>query len=129
MMTEVDVDGNGSINYTEFLKLMKDSEIADPEAEKDMMEAFRVFDTEGNGFINSDVLRHVMTNIGESLTEEESQDFIKLIDADGDGLVNYQELIKILSNWHWGWRLIMYTMRSEPLIQIIMIVTNREIER
>ena len=98
MMTEVDVDGNGSINYTEFLKLMKDSEIADPEAEKDMMEAFRVFDTEGNGFINSDVLRHVMTNIGESLTEEESQDFIKLIDADGDGLVNYQELIKILSN-------------------------------
>ena len=98
MMTEVDVDGNGSINYTEFLKLMKDSDNADLEAEKDMMEAFRVFDTDGNGFINADVLRHVMTNIGESLSEEESQDFIKLIDADGDGLVNYQELIKILSN-------------------------------
>ena len=100
MMTEVDVDGNGSINFAEFLELMKlsDDVTADPEAENDMMEAFRVFDTEGNGFINADVLRHVMTNIGESLTEEECQDFIKLIDADGDGLVNYQELMKILSS-------------------------------
>ena len=48
MMTEVDVDGNGSINYTEFLKLMEDSEIVDPEAENDMLDAFKVFDTEGN---------------------------------------------------------------------------------
>ena len=42
-----------------------------------------------------------MTNIGESLTEEESEDFIKMIDADGDGLVNYQELMKILSSKEW----------------------------
>ena len=44
------------------------------------------------------IFRHVMMNIGESLTQLESEDFIKLIDADGDGLINYQELVKILSN-------------------------------
>ena len=37
-----------------------------------------------------------MMNIGESLTQLESEDFIKLIDADGDGLINYQEVVKIL---------------------------------
>ena len=97
MVTAVDVDGNGSINFSEFLKLMKDDSV-DPEAEQDMLDAFLIFDTEGQGYISADVLKHVMTNIGESLTEEECEDFIKLIDGDGDGLVNYQELINILSH-------------------------------
>ena len=96
--TEVDVDGNGGINFTEFLKLMKDKSSVDPEAEQDMLEAFLVFDTERQGYISADVLKHVMMNIGESLTQHEGVDFIKLIDDDGDGLINYQELVKILSN-------------------------------
>ena len=48
MMTEVDMDGNGSINFEEFFRLMKNSELTDPEAENDMLDAFKVFDTEGN---------------------------------------------------------------------------------
>ena len=95
MLNEVDVDGNGSVNFNEFLKLMKEQTI-DPELEQDMLEAFLVFDTERNGFISAEVLKHVMTNIGESLTLEESEDFINMIDADCDGLVNYQELVKVL---------------------------------
>ena len=70
----------------------------DAEGEKDMLEAFLVFDDDHSGFITAETLRHVMRNIGESLTEEESEYFINLIDADGDGQVNYQELIKLLSN-------------------------------
>ena len=97
MITEVDVDGNGSVNFTEFFKLMKD-DTPDPDGEKDMLEAFLVFDTDRNGFISTEVLSHVMGNIGESLTPEESQDFINLIDSDGDGLINYQELVKLLAN-------------------------------
>ena len=49
------MDGNGSINFTEFLKLMKDQ--SDPEGEQDMLEAFLVFDTEHQGYISADVLR------------------------------------------------------------------------
>ena len=35
-------------------------------------------------------LRHVMTNLGEKLTEEEVDEMIQEADIDGDGQVNYE---------------------------------------
>lgn len=37
----------------------------------EIREAFKVFDKDGNGFISAAELRHVMTNLGEKLTDEE----------------------------------------------------------
>lgn len=39
--------------------------------EESLREAFRMFDRDGNGFINADELKHVMCNLGEALTEQE----------------------------------------------------------
>lgn len=50
---------------------------------------FRVFDKNNDGLISSTELRHVMTNLGEKLSEEEVDDMIKEADQDGDGMVNY----------------------------------------
>lgn len=49
----------------------------------------RVFDKNNDGLISSNELRHVMTSLGERLTEEEVDDMIKEADLDGDGQVNY----------------------------------------
>ena len=43
----------------------------DSDTEEELKEAFRVFDKDGNGFISAAELRHVMTNLGEKLTDEE----------------------------------------------------------
>lgn len=51
--------------------------------------AFRVFDKNNDGMISSNELRHVMTNLGEKLSDEEVDDMIKEADLDGDGMVNY----------------------------------------
>ncbi|EEC13003.1 calmodulin, putative, partial [Ixodes scapularis] len=59
------------------------------DSEEELREAFRVFDKNGDGFISASELRHVMTNLGEKLTDEEVEDMIKEADLDGDGLVNY----------------------------------------
>lgn len=50
----------------------------------------RVFDKNNDGLISSTELRHVMTNLGERLSEEEVDDMIKEADSDGDGMVNYE---------------------------------------
>lgn len=50
---------------------------------------YRVFDKNNDGLISSTELRHVMTNLGEKLSEEEVDDMIKEADQDGDGMVNY----------------------------------------
>lgn len=62
----------------------------DGDAEEEIKEAFRLFDKDGNGFISAAELRHVMTCIGEKLTDEEVDDMLQEADVDGDGVVNYQ---------------------------------------
>lgn len=41
-------------------------------------------------YISAAELRHVMTNLGEKLTDEEVDEMIKEADLDGDGMVNYE---------------------------------------
>lgn len=62
----------------------------DTDSEEEIREAFRVFDKDGNGFISAAELRHVMTNLGEKLTDEEVDEMIREADIDGDGQVNYE---------------------------------------
>ncbi len=41
-------------------------------------------------------LRHVMTNLGEKLTDEEVDEMIREADVDGDGQINYEEFVKMM---------------------------------
>ena len=41
-------------------------------------------------------LRHVMTNLGEKLTDEEVDEMIREADVDGDGQVNYEEFVRMM---------------------------------
>ena len=61
----------------------------DVETDDDLLEAFRVFDRDGDGHISTTELRMVMLNIGEKMSEEEVENMIKEADEDGDGQVNY----------------------------------------
>jgi len=56
----------------------------------------KVFDRDGNGFISAAELRHVMTNLGEKLTDEEVDEMIREADVDGDGQINYEEFVKMM---------------------------------
>ncbi|CAJ0765872.1 3375_t:CDS:2, partial [Entrophospora sp. SA101] len=69
MVSEIDADGNGTIDFPEFLTMMA-RKMKDSDSEQEIKEAFKVFDKDGNGFISAAELRHVMTNLGEKLTEQ-----------------------------------------------------------
>merc|ERR1739845_21182 len=95
MINEVDVDGNGTIDFPEFLSLMA-HKMKDTDTEEELIEAFKVFDRDANGFISAAELRHVMTNLGEKLTGEEVDEMIREADVDGDGQINYEEFVKMM---------------------------------
>jgi len=95
MINEVDGDGNGTIDFPEFLALMA-RKMKDTDSEEELIEAFKVFDRDGNGFISAAELRHVMTNLGEKLTDEEVDEMIREADVDGDGQINYEEFVKMM---------------------------------
>ncbi|CAK9195211.1 unnamed protein product [Sphagnum troendelagicum] len=95
MINEVDSDGNGTIDFPEFLNLMA-RKMKDTDSEEELKEAFKVFDKDQNGFISAAELRHVMTNLGEKLTDEEVDEMIREADLDGNGQVDYDEFVKMM---------------------------------
>ena len=52
MINEVDADGNGTIDFAEFLSLMS-RKMKDADSEEELMEAFKVFDRNGDGSISA----------------------------------------------------------------------------
>jgi hypothetical protein len=92
---QVDADGNGTIDFPEFLTMMA-RKMKDTDSAEEIKEAFKVFDKDGNGFISAAELRHIMTNLGEKLTDEEVDEMIREADVDGDGQINYDEFVDMM---------------------------------
>ncbi|XP_060047201.1 calmodulin-1-like [Erinaceus europaeus] len=96
MINEVDADGNGTIDFPEFMTMMG-RKMKGTDSEEEIREAFCVFDKDGNGYISAAELRHMMTNLGEKLTDEEVDEMIREADIDGDGQVNYEEFVQMMT--------------------------------
>ncbi|KAK1297374.1 Calmodulin-2 [Acorus calamus] len=95
MIDEVDINGNGTIEFAEFLNLMANKMKETDDTEEELKEAFKVFDRDQNGYISAAELRNVMINLGEKLTDEEVDQMIREADMDGDGQVNYEEFVRM----------------------------------
>lgn len=95
MIQEVDSDGNGEVDFQEFLTMMT-HKMHNIDTEDEMREAFKLFDRDGNGYISPAELKQVMNNLGERLTEAEVDLMIREVDANGDGQVNYEGKILFL---------------------------------
>ncbi|KAL3512480.1 hypothetical protein ACH5RR_025197 [Cinchona calisaya] len=105
IIKDVDADGDGTINFNEFLNfaaklenqlLQCSASMKDTDSETELKEAFNLFDKDRDGFITAPEFREVMTKLlRENLTDEEVEEMIKQADGDGDGKVNYEEFVKM----------------------------------
>jgi len=62
----------------------------------EIRESFSVFDRDGTGMISAAELRHVMTNIGEKLSDQEVDEMIREIDVDHDGQIAYEDMVRLM---------------------------------
>eukprot|EP00029_Vermamoeba_vermiformis_P002959 TRINITY_DN13325_c0_g1_i1.p1 TRINITY_DN13325_c0_g1~~TRINITY_DN13325_c0_g1_i1.p1 ORF type:complete len:162 (+),score=53.64 TRINITY_DN13325_c0_g1_i1:128-613(+) len=97
MINEVDADGDGAIDFNEFLVMMA-KKMKDVDQEDEYKEAFKVFDKDGNGYIEPAELKQVMQSLGETLTDADIEDMMKEADTDNDGRVNYDEFVNMMKH-------------------------------
>ena len=95
MIDEVDIDGNGQIDFEEFVSLMN-KRTKETDTEEEVINAFKVFDKDGQGLISCNELYHIMTTLGDKLTEDEVGEMIREADVDGDGFINYEEFVRMM---------------------------------
>jgi len=64
---------------------------------EDFVEGLRHFDKDGNGFISSAELRHLLTTLGERLNDEEVEQLLTGHE-DSHGNINYEEFVRTVMN-------------------------------
>ncbi len=95
MINEIDIDGDGKINFDNFITLME-KKLRDHDNEEELIETFKVFDKDGIGFITFNNLKDVIKNLGLNYSDDEIMEMIKECDLDNDMMINYDEFTKMV---------------------------------
>ncbi|EER11618.1 Calcium-dependent protein kinase, putative [Perkinsus marinus ATCC 50983] len=95
IMKQVDADGSGVIDYTEFIAATLDRK---KYIQEDLLwAAFRVFDVDGDGKITRKELSQVLHNGTVSdLVEGHLDEILGEVDADGDGEIDFEEFVTMM---------------------------------
>jgi len=99
LIKEFDSDGSGEIEFEEFCALIARFVIEEDSGalEEELREAFRLYDKQGNGYINVSDLRDILRALDEKITEDELDEMIAEIDTDGSGTVDFDEFMEMMS--------------------------------
>jgi len=94
MFRQIDIDGNGSIDYTEFvMATMNEKELT---SNQRLTAAFKLFDKDGSGAISPDEIKTVLGI--DSATEGQLAALIKEVDENGDGEIQFEEFCKMMQD-------------------------------
>jgi calcium-dependent protein kinase len=93
-MKVIDANGNGLIDYTEFIAacLHSYNYLQDTQ----LRSAFSYFDKDGNGTISKEELRECLESDDFLLNEEEINKLIEGVDINNDGEIDYLEFITMM---------------------------------
>jgi calmodulin len=93
------VPGTGYLNFESFCKVAANFlENEDDEVlQKELKEAFRLYDKQGNGYIPTSSLREILVALDDQLTNDQLNEMIAEIDTDASGTVDFDEFIEMMT--------------------------------
>jgi len=99
IVDELDESGNGLLGFDQFAELAAKFLVEEDEEElkKELTEAFRIYDKEGQGFITNDTLKEILREIDPKLTESDLDGIIEEVDEDGSGTMDLDEFMEMMS--------------------------------
>ena len=130
LVIEYDVNGDGTIDFDEFLEMMQKVSkgkqpnqktrknldkigylnekfkknlnyilllhIEDLDQSVEIEDAFKIFDRDGNGYIDAKEFKQVVTRMGNCLTNAEADEFMLEADLNGDGKLDFNEFMQMM---------------------------------
>ena len=94
MISAVDTDGNGVIDYNEFLSCtMNRDKIL---SKKNLKIAFDTFDSDGNGSISIDEIMTIFKKTSNDVDKAVFEKMMKDADSNGDGAIEFEEFQNIM---------------------------------
>ncbi|KAF0974497.1 hypothetical protein FDP41_006529 [Naegleria fowleri] len=99
MMLEVDADGSGDIDFSEFVTVMSRTVDA-TYTKEELVRAFKLFESEeyGSGIVKADVLEKALVTYGENISLDKAAELLSIVDPDNSGKINYMEYINMMMN-------------------------------
>ncbi|XP_029016896.1 calcium-binding protein 1a isoform X2 [Betta splendens] len=99
---QINMNLGGHVDFEDFVELMGPkllAETADMIGIKELKDAFREFDTNGDGAISTSELRDAMRKLlGQQVGLKEVEDILRDVDLNGDGLVDFEEFVRMMSH-------------------------------
>jgi len=98
-IAEIDEDGSGQIEFEEFTILASKFIIEedDEDVAKELKDAFRLYDKEGMGYITTAILKQILHEIDETISDADLDGMITEIDEDGSGTVDFDEFMEMMT--------------------------------
>ncbi|XP_034397545.1 calcium-binding protein 1a isoform X2 [Cyclopterus lumpus] len=97
----INMNLGGHVDFEDFVELMGPkllAETADMIGIKELKDAFREFDTNGDGAISTSELRDAMKKLlGQQVGLKEVEDILREVDLNGDGLVDFEGKLSLLT--------------------------------
>ncbi|XP_041720392.1 calcium-binding protein 2-like [Coregonus clupeaformis] len=91
----------GRVDFEDFVELMGPkmlAETADMIGVKELRDAFKEFDSNGDGQISLAELKEAMKKlVGEQLNQPEIDEILRDVDLNGDGLLDFEEFVRMMS--------------------------------
>lgn len=96
MVNAADLDGNGSLEFSEFVEVLAQKLMEEANVEE-YRDVFKFFDKESNGFITSAQLRPVYLALGIKLTDADLEEAMHEADCDKDGAIQFEEFLRVMT--------------------------------
>ncbi|CAK9330022.1 unnamed protein product [Citrullus colocynthis] len=98
LLANMDSNGNGSVEFDELVTaIMPDFNEEVMVNQTQLLEVFRSFDRDGNGYITAAELAGSMAKMGQPLTYRELTEMMKEADTDGDGVISFNEFASVMA--------------------------------
>ncbi|KAM6902650.1 calcium-binding protein 1b isoform 1-T1 [Xenentodon cancila] len=98
---QINMNLGGHVDFEDFVELMGPkllAETADMIGVKELRDAFKEFDTNGDGQISTAELREAMKKLlGQQVGHRDLEEILRDIDLNGDGHVDFEEFVRMMS--------------------------------